>query len=152
MVLSSACKIKKTSVWHLVVTYPARWSLSSVPVHLNWSSIFPGSREHRNIVQLCIKHLGKLGRRRGWQWQRPERNDKFWSWTDLWPSEAFAVPRPVADHSHHFGDDDHDQDCDLIMLMILLMIMTMKMMIRIMVMMMVSDHSSNDQMFSVDPS
>ena len=32
------------------------------------------------------------------------------------------------------------------------MIMTMKMMIRIMVMMMVSDHSSNDQMFSVDPS
>ena len=99
------------------------------------------TEKYRPVI--CIKHLGKLGRRRGWQ--RPERNDKFWSWTDLWPSEAFAVPRPVADHSHHFWDDDHSQECDFIMLMI----MTMKMMIRIMVMMMVSDQvMSNSLPFS----
>ena len=104
-------------------------------------SYIQGTEKYRAVI--CIKHLGKLGRRRGWQ--RPERNDKFWSWTDLWPSEAFAVPRPVADHSHHFGDDDHGRDCDFIMLMI----MTMKMMTRIMVMMMVSDHSSNEQFSSL---
>ena len=35
-----------------VVSYPAKWSLSFILGPLHWSSIFPTSREQRNIVQL----------------------------------------------------------------------------------------------------
>ena len=37
-----------------IVSYPTRWSFSYIMGHLQWSSIFPTSREHRNILQLCI--------------------------------------------------------------------------------------------------
>ena len=36
-----------------LVSYPARCSISFVLGPLHWSSIFPTTREHKNIVQLC---------------------------------------------------------------------------------------------------
>ena len=37
-----------------IVSYPTRWFFSYMMGHLQWSYIFPTSREHRNILQLCI--------------------------------------------------------------------------------------------------
>ena len=37
-----------------IVSYQTRWFFSYIMGHLQWSSIFPTSREHRNILQLCI--------------------------------------------------------------------------------------------------
>ena len=44
-----------------VVSYPAnRWSFSVILTPLHWSPIFPTSREHKNIEQLCTSWLPAL--------------------------------------------------------------------------------------------
>ena len=49
-----SCNVMATLRTNLnLVSYPARWSFPFILGPLHWSSIFPTSREHRNIVQLC---------------------------------------------------------------------------------------------------
>ena len=51
-------RILQANVNFNVVRYPARWPFPSTLGPLHWSSIFPTSREHRNIVHLCTTKEG----------------------------------------------------------------------------------------------
>ena len=51
---------KKFETGWLLISYPARWSFLFILGTLHWSSIFPTSREHKNIEQLCTSWLPAL--------------------------------------------------------------------------------------------
>ena len=49
--------ISSNGSWAAIVSYLAWWPFFFILGLLHWSSIFPPSREHRNIVQLCTNKL-----------------------------------------------------------------------------------------------